>query len=96
GEVEGWTQAYWNGTTVAVMAEKLVDLAEGDRTGVVNVASVGWITKAWLMVYFKEALGLPITIREIDEPRIRRVLESHVELPALGDALQGLVEEIKR
>ena len=96
GEVEGWTQVYWNGTTVAVMAEKLVDLAEGDRTGGVNVASAVSVTKAWLVAYFKEALGLPITIRESDEPQVRRVLESHVQLPALDDALRELVEEIKR
>lgn len=95
GQVDGWTRAHWNGTSVGVMAEKLVELAEGDRTGVVNVASATQTTKAWLINYFKEALGLPITIRETDEPLIQRVLESDIEMPPLSDALQALVEEIK-
>lgn len=95
GKVDGWTQALWNGTTVAVMAEKLVELAEGDRTGIVNVASTESVTKAWLVGYFKEALDLSITIRKTAKPRIQRVLESDIPLPPLTEALGELVKNIK-
>ena len=95
GEVEAWTRAHWNGTSVAVMAETLVELAEGDRTGVVNVASASQTTKAWLVAFFQAHLELPITVRDVMEPRIYRVLLSDIELPGLYAALEGLVEEIK-
>ena len=96
GEVEGWTQAYWTGTTVAVMADTLVELAEGNRAGIITVASAISVTKAWLVAYFQAHLALPITIRDTFVPQIHRALESDIELPDLGDALQALVEEIKR
>ena len=37
-EVEAWDQASWTGSTVEVVAEKLVELAEGELTGVVPVS----------------------------------------------------------
>ena len=95
GEVEGWTRARWNGTSVAVMAEKLVELAEGDRTGVVFAGSAIRVTKAGLIQYFTEALNLPVTMRPAREPLIYRAREPDIELSDLYAALEGLVEEIK-
>jgi dTDP-4-dehydrorhamnose reductase len=95
GEVDGWVHAYWNGSSVAVMAEKLVELAEGDRTGVVFAGSALWVTKAFLIEYFREALDMPITMRPTREPLLYRAFEPDIELPELNAALQDLVEEIK-
>lgn len=95
GGVAAWTHAYWNGSSAAVMAEKLVELAEDDRTGVVFVGSTIYVTKAWLIEYFRQNLELPITVLATGEPLIYRAFKPDIELPNLYAALAVLVEEIK-
>lgn len=97
GEVQGWVNAEWNGTTVPVMAEKLVELAEGDRHGVVHAGAPTPTTKYAMVVLFVEELGLPLTVVPVEEPRINRVLsmDSALRLPTVEMALREYARSLK-
>lgn len=96
GEVEAWMRATWNGTTADIMATKLVELAESDRTGLIHVASLKVTTKAWMVKTFAQVLGLPITIKETVEPVLVRALYPDVELPDAEGTMRAYAEELKR
>ncbi len=95
GKVDAWERAHWNGTSVDIMAEQLVILAEGRRTGVVHVASPTEVTKAFMVTYLQEQLDLPIQPVSTVEPNIWRVLWPDIEVPPVEEMLQGLVEQIR-
>ena len=96
GEVEAWDNAEWAGTTAEVMAEKLVELAEGDRSGVVRAASSKVTSKAWMVEMFVKALNLPVIVAHKAVPRVNRALEPDVELPDAEETLRAYAEELKR
>jgi len=96
GDVDGWANYFWNGTTVEAMARTLVWLAEGKRTGVVHVASQAITTRAKLMEYFRKELNLPISIAPVRDPFIWRALKPDIVLPRLSDALTELCKELRR
>ncbi len=96
GPVEAWQNALWNGLSVDGMANVLVWLAGKKRTGVVHVASPEALSKASMVNYFVDKLGLPITgIRYVDEPVIDRRLEpdSDIKVQPLPTILDSLVEK---
>lgn len=96
GNVQAWTKAFWNGGSVRAMARALVDLAEGDKEGVVHVAAEKRVTKAWMVEYLIDALDLPVgTINLINKPYIWRALEPDIVLPPVKDSLDEVVEELK-
>lgn len=97
GPVDAWTKALWNGFTVEAMANVLVYLAGGRRSGVIHVASEEAMSKAEMVDYFVQKLDLPITgIRYMDEPRLDRRLEPDpsVQVVPLSHSLSKLVEEL--
>ncbi|KKK65470.1 hypothetical protein LCGC14_2973800, partial [marine sediment metagenome] len=97
GQVDAWTRALWNGLPVNGMAFVLVHLAGQKRTGVVHVASEEALSKAAMINYFVEKLGLPIKgIRYVDTPRIDRRLQPDPEFKVqpLPESLEKLVEEL--
>ncbi|KKM76617.1 hypothetical protein LCGC14_1378390 [marine sediment metagenome] len=97
GQVDAWTRALWNGLTADGMANVLVYLASKKRTGVLHVASPNEMSKAAMVNYFVDALGLPVKgIRYVDEPRIDRRLEPDPDLKVqpLPQSLEKLVEEL--
>lgn len=97
GQVDAWTRALWNGLTADGMANVLVYLASKKRVGVVHVASPNEMSKATMINYFVDALGLPVKgIRYVDEPRIDRRLEpdSDLKVQPLPQSLEKLVEEL--
>jgi len=96
GPVELWKNAYWNGTDVSTMAEHLVRVAEGKRSGIVHISAPDHTTKASMARYFIEVLNLPVTgIRYVDEPRVFRVLHPDIELPEVHESLKRLAQEIR-
>jgi dTDP-4-dehydrorhamnose reductase len=95
GQVDAWERAHWNGTSVDIMAEQLVILAEGRRTGVVHVASPTEVTKAFMITYLQEQLDLPIEPVAVAEPAIWRVLWPDIEVPPVEDMLHWLVGDLR-
>lgn len=92
-KIKAWMRAYWNGGSARAMAHALVDLAEtGPRSGVVHVAALQPVTKAWMVEYIVDALNLPIgeVILE-SEPKIWRALDPDIELPPVKDSLDELI-----
>jgi dTDP-4-dehydrorhamnose reductase len=95
GQVDAWERAHWNGTSVAIMAEQLVILAEGRRTGIAHVASPTEVTKAFMITYLQEQLDLPIEPVAVAEPAIWRVLWPDIEVPPVEDMLHWLVGDLR-
>lgn len=96
--IEAWMHVYWNGTSAKCMAYKLMELAEGDRTGVVHTGSVTHVSKAWMIEYLVEALGLNSSIQLVREPQIWHVLEPDdetLEFLPVKEILDELIQEIK-
>lgn len=95
-EVEAWDNAEWTGTTADVMAVKLVELAEGDKVGVVHVASPKVTTKGWMVDKFVRELGLPVIVVHKEFPHIHRALAPDVELPDVEEVLKTYAKEIRK
>ena len=96
GEVEAWDSAEWTGTTVDVMGDKLVELAEGELEGVVHVASDQVTTKGWMVDMFAEMLKLPVTVHHKSFPYVFRALEPDVVLPDAEETLKAYAEELAK
>lgn len=90
--IQGWSQAYWNGTSVQEIADALAMLVEDARFGVMHVSSQGSITKAELLEMMADLLGLDVTIERVSEPSIDRTLNTHFPIQRLDRALRRLVE----
>lgn len=96
GKVEAWDNAFWTGTTVDIMAAKLVELAEGDRDGVVHAASPRSTTKGWMVEMFANRLDLNIEVIHTLTPSINRVLQPDVELPDVEPTLEHYADKMRR
>lgn len=97
GNIEGWLNAYWNGTSVVAMAKALVALAEGRAVGIVHVASSERAAKADLLRFFVQEWRLPVEVVGVESPWIDRCLESSelYQLPPLWDTMKELARERK-
>lgn len=93
GSVDVYTSAYWNGTDVGTMARCLVELAAGDRSGVIHAASEGVWTKAQMAEYLVKHLKLKLQLREVEKPLIMRALEPDVVFPDVERCLEAVVKE---
>lgn len=89
--IEVWKNAFWNGTSVKMMATQLVKLigTEGGRT--IHVASETYMSKAQMAKYIVEKLNLPISLKIVDEPKIWRVLEPDIVLPPVEQMLDEVI-----
>lgn len=98
GQVEAWQNALWNGLSVQAMANRLVVLAGQQRTGVMNIASSEAMSKAQMINYFVERLGLSLSVRYMSCPILDRRLEPDplITVQALPDSLEKLVQELSR
>ncbi len=95
GTIEAWVRATWNGGSASVLAKALVDLAEGDTSGIVHVGAEESVTKAWMVEYLASELDLRFgTIRVTSVPVIMRALEPDVILPSVKKSLDGLIKEL--
>lgn len=96
GPVDAWERAYWNGGSAAVMADALLTLAEGDAIGVIHASSPEYVSKAELVEYFVDELGLSVQPTRVSEPEVWRVLKPDYELPPVWSSMKGLVECVQR
>lgn len=96
GPVDAWERAYWNGGSAVAMADALLTLAEGEAVGVLHAASPGYVTKAELIAFFVDRLGLPVQLCRVREPEVWRVLERDYELPAVWASMAELAECVHR
>jgi dTDP-4-dehydrorhamnose reductase len=99
GRVDAWMRANWNGTSARHMAEHLVDLAEHPpEQAIVHVAAAAPVTKAWMVEWFVEQLGLDdiTSVHLVNDPQIWRVLEPDIETIPVVEMCNELVEEIQR
>lgn len=86
--IEGWTEAWWSGSTVWAVAEALVDLCErGYPRGVLNLATAAPITKFGALVELATHLGRQIDIRPTGRPQVLRAMYPDIELPSFAAAL---------
>lgn len=95
GKIEAWRNADWNGTTAEIMADKLVELAEGEKVGVVHAASSEMVSKAWLVHLFAERLSLPVEIEDTDVPSIGLALTPDVMLPPIVQVMEDYAKELQ-
>ncbi len=93
--INAWQKAYWNGTSVKRMAEHLVDLAEGDRTGIVHVAAPEPVSKAWMIAHILRGMEKSTNVILQDEPYINRALWPDIETVPVEQALDELLEEVR-
>jgi dTDP-4-dehydrorhamnose reductase len=94
GQVDGWENYRWNGTTVDAFAQVLVQEATaGHLSGVQHAASNEQVSKFWLLRKMAEVLGLEVIVSPVDTPQINRILKPTIELPPLAWALGRLSDD---
>lgn len=99
GTVDGWTNAYWSGSTVDAVAARLVDAAaqfvRGDlRPGMHHLATEQRTTKHDVLVAMRAAFGLwKVAIKPTGRPYINRGLSPTLPpLPPFDEALRDHLE----
>ena len=92
-EVDGWERYMWNGTSVDVFAQVIVEEAtRGHLTGLHHAASVEHVSKFWLLRKLAEIWGLDIRVNPVDMPVVNRLLKPTIELPPLAWALERIAD----
>jgi dTDP-4-dehydrorhamnose reductase len=105
GEIEGWRNALWTGSTSIAVARRLVEFASvklpaiDDVGMLIHLATEKAISKYEVLLLLGDAfdvLSYPLkkglVISPVDEPRIYRALHPDVPLQSLQDALPELVQ----
>ena len=95
---EGWSQAFWSGSTAPAIARALVELAQRPEiTGLMHLTRGVVTSKADLIVRLQDVGLIPSPLgkyRVVDEPHINRWLASNRSdvpvLPSLHEALREL------
>ena len=94
-EVEGWTKAYWSGSTVYAVARGLVDIADSTASGIIHLTTQKPISKYQALLELSYAFGLSTKIKPVSKPRINRELIPTVILEPLNEAILELKERMK-
>lgn len=93
GQVEGWTNAMWSGSTVWAVADELVKCAVNFKGGgVAHLATLYPISKFQLLGFLSAALHLPLAIKGVQFPVIDRSLEPTIVLPNIVEVVEDIVE----
>lgn len=102
GEIEGWANAWWSGSTVWAVADWLAAAAAGrwrlddglERGEIVNLATRVPISKATLLETLAVQLAWPLRVRPVATPEIDRSMQPSdgCELPPFADALREWVD----
>ncbi len=94
GQVDGWENYRWNGTTVDAFAQVLVhEATTGHLSGLHHAASNEQVSKFWLLRKMAEVLELDIHVNPVDTPKVNRILQPTIELPSLAWALGRLADD---
>ena len=95
-EVDGWTRAFWTGSTVDAVACELVNLVERPSdAGLVHLATEHKVTKYDVLVEAARAFGIKARIRPVRDPFIDRALAPTITLPPVEAGLAKLAERWK-
>lgn len=95
--LDGWMHAYWSGSTVWAVAEKLVELALNFKEGgTIHLATKEPIDKYNLLLQLKMLLGLKVNIRPVMMPMIDRSLEPTVLLPTITGVANDLIKRYEQ
>jgi dTDP-4-dehydrorhamnose reductase len=93
--VNGWSWAYWNGSTVWEVAKNLVDIAIGEPRGLTYLATNEIYSKYDLAVDIIRALHLDIGVHAVYEPAINRRLKPDIVMKGCVDSLKENTSRIK-
>ncbi len=87
--IDGWDNAFWNGTSVDAVAQLLVNEAvSGSTVGLHHAVSNEKVSKYWLVNTLAEIWQLRLAVRRVESPEIDRALRPTMELPPLKEALE--------
>lgn len=95
-EVYGWSEAYWSGTSTAILAEAILDSIEREFRTLNNIEHFAireGVSKYKLLCMLNETLKLGINIIPISKPKVYRTLQPTVILPPIEKAVEELAKE---
>ena len=91
GEVNGYTECYWNGNTTLQWAEQCVELINNwEKYAKTTVLSTKCISKYDLLNIIKEVYEKKIVIHKDSKVKINRCLRGHIKVPTIKEQLQKL------
>lgn len=93
--VDGYENARWNGSTVDIVAEFLVQLLDQPVTGTIHLSSRRVYSKLDILRLCAEVFGLTVKITPVEEPHINRALSPTVIMPPFEDGLGRLAQQWK-
>lgn len=97
GQVEGWVNAVWSGSTVWAVADQLVRCAVNFKGGgIAHLATLQPINKSQLLGFLSHILHLPLAIKDVQFPVIDRSLEPTIVLPGINEVAEDLIERYKK
>jgi dTDP-4-dehydrorhamnose reductase len=96
--IEGWTNAWWSGSTVWIVARQVVNIAMGAPAGLVHLATARdqATNKYAVLQLLRAAFDLDVEIVPEDTPYINRVLEPTRLLAPVRYGLAELVKHCER
>lgn len=92
-EINGWSGAYWSGTSVSILAKFILDALDTENNNVEHFATKIGVSKYVLLRLLNEALKLGCEITPVENPCIYRILPPTVILPPIEQAIEELANE---
>jgi len=92
GEVNGYSECYWNGNTTLTWAKFCLHLMENwDSEDIETILEGERVSKYHLLLMLKEVYGKhDITINPINEPTMDKCLKGKIKTPKLIDQLKDM------
>lgn len=87
-EMDGYQAALWTGSTVAAVAQSLIDILSSKLQGIQHLATEQRISKYDLLMKLVEFNDLQVKINPVKFPVVNRALVPTVVLPPLDQALR--------
>lgn len=90
GEVEGWKNSLWSGSTIDAVASAITELAtSSDRVGIQHLSTQKTINKYDLACKIVDCLGLDLKVVPALLPMMNYSLQPTIELPPIDEVLSG-------
>lgn len=90
GSVDGYSEAWWSGSTVYEVARKMVPLLDASLVGTIHLATIDAVSKNQVLRVLNEELDLGITIKSVDVPKIDRSLKPTFLILPIWSVVQEL------
>ena len=96
GEIDGWANAMWSGSTVDQVADRLVELAFEAPVGVHHLATANSVSKSEVLIHLKRACGYDYEVVQRIAPVIARgLVPSLAPLPHIESSIMtALLREV--